>query len=167
LLQGKTTMAIEDLRYIIGELRRLEKFEKAKLLEDTLNQFILELAAKDEIKAPLETIVATPQSSDMTVPQPLTTENIHKTRELEFNTSKDEVLRPAQGKSSVSAERSNGETPQISASSQTQPRPVQSSPTEPYKRPRRTIKDEPLSEEEILVKKLLEIKDVLRDSKKK
>lgn len=44
LLQGKAEEAINDLRFIISELRRLEFFEKADLLEMTLNQFLTDLS---------------------------------------------------------------------------------------------------------------------------
>ncbi|MFX1296911.1 MAG: hypothetical protein ACFFD2_18895, partial [Promethearchaeota archaeon] len=44
-LQGKTMEAIADLKFIITELRKIEQFEKADLLETTLNEFISELSA--------------------------------------------------------------------------------------------------------------------------
>lgn len=52
ILQGKTQEAITDLNYIISELRKLHNFEKAELLEATLNQFIAELAGSPESSAP-------------------------------------------------------------------------------------------------------------------
>ncbi len=167
LLQGKTAMAIEDLRYIIKELRRFEKFEKAKLLEDTLNQFILELYPKEDEKGPLEKIVATPQSPGIEIREPLAPENQNMNTELELTVSKEPISPPIQSSPSTLTNKHNQKTSQIARSFQTQPQPIQSPPTESGERPRRTIKDEPFSEEELLVKKLLDIKNILAEPKKR
>ena len=45
ILQGKTQDAINDLKYIISELRNLQHLEKAELLESIMNQFIADLSA--------------------------------------------------------------------------------------------------------------------------
>ncbi|NVM29706.1 MAG: hypothetical protein HWN65_12760 [Candidatus Helarchaeota archaeon] len=42
ILQGKTEEAIDDLRYIISQYKELQMFDRANVLELTLNQFISE-----------------------------------------------------------------------------------------------------------------------------
>ncbi|MHA1129661.1 MAG: hypothetical protein ACTSQI_02765 [Candidatus Helarchaeota archaeon] len=148
LLQGRTVEAITDLRFIIAELRRLKKFYKADLLEETLEQFIQDLSGDEQARKPLDIITPTTQPLTDIEQLPTRIKTEEEAQKLELTSFAH--LTP----------------PLIKRPSET-PRQIQSTEGAQTKKPRRTIKDEPLSEEEILVKKLLEIKELLADSKKK
>ncbi|MFX1299200.1 MAG: hypothetical protein ACFFD2_30605, partial [Promethearchaeota archaeon] len=63
LLQGRIPEAIEDLKYIIAELRRIKLFEKADLLETTLNQFIMEISGDSGVEIPVGQVSSPVQAS--------------------------------------------------------------------------------------------------------
>ncbi|NVM55320.1 MAG: hypothetical protein HWN66_16555 [Candidatus Helarchaeota archaeon] len=127
LLQGKTEEAVNDLQYIIAKLRELHHFEKADLLETTLNQFIMELSGELDFKVPKVPIP--PKITPISLPKP---------------------IKPTLKIPSV---------PQILDTIPSQP--YQPPPRPPATKRTATIKDLPLSDEELVLKKLFDIKDLL------
>ena len=226
ILQGKTQEAITDLKYVISELRNLRNFEKAELLEDTLNQFIADLSAPpgssissapptqaasaapdypspSDTQPPIENsniqpfIPLTSDRPPVPAPPVLTRPSIPPAQPpVNFNpdrapniadllpgarpkapsqmspqapmapftqspmafpvqTPQSSVARPAQEKSPIAFPPS---PPSVAITPPLQP---PSSPVPPAASPPETIKDQPFSEEELLLKKLFEIKNML------
>ncbi|MHA1650507.1 MAG: hypothetical protein ACTSYB_09945 [Candidatus Helarchaeota archaeon] len=164
LLQGKEEEAIEDLKYIITQLRRLKLYEKADLLETTLNQFIMELSGEyDQIT--LDSVSTTsplPSSSESHSPvleSPGRVSNLHPSPPdkpmLQTPSPQNNVLNQSEiPKQDIKIH---------SITERIQPAPEKLQPqVQPRSKSVVTIKDQPLSEEEILLKKLLEIKDMLQ-----
>lgn len=197
ILQGKTQEAITDLKYIISELRNLRNFEKAELLEATLNQFIAELSASSESPAPA--VPPAPVQSGPQVyslpprptprptisygppaaappaftgpPFPPAQPPVNPNPEVAPNIAdllpgarprapppmppQMPMAPPAQPKVPIAFPAS---PPSIAITPPLQP---STSSVPPDANPSATIKDQPYSEEELLLKKLFEIKDML------
>ncbi len=134
ILQGKIPEAIADLKYIISELRKINLTEKADLLETTLNQFVLDLSSDYPVESPAP--ISLPVQP---VPPPI-------------QPSPQKPTFPALQKPPRSLDQPAPVPPSPVAS----PSPAQH---EPIIR----LKDQPLSEEEVLVKKLLDVKDLLHN----
>lgn len=160
ILQNRTTEAIEDLKFIISQLRRIKLNEKADLLESTLNQFILELEQETQ------RIVSAKTSGQYS--------------DVEISLVVDEPVKTAPTAKppkwhKPSSFRSQPKPPDLVVQlteTATIPPPNNASSTEetitpPDKQKPLTLKDQPLSEEELLISKLFEIKDLLEDKKRK
>jgi hypothetical protein len=196
ILQGKTQEAITDLKYIISELRNLRNFEKAELLEATLNQFIAELTASSEAQSPsappmqvqpapqvysLPRAVPPPFASNRPPspappastgsPVPFTQPAVTPNPEVAPNIAdllpgarprtpgplppQVPMAPPAQPKGPIAYPAAS---PSVSITPPLQP---PTSPVPPAENSLPTVKDQPYSDEELLLKKLFEIKDML------
>jgi hypothetical protein len=196
ILQGKTQEAITDLKYIISELRNLRNFEKAELLEATLNQFIAELTASSESQAPSAPpmqVQPAPQvySLPRAMPPPFAQNRPPAPAPPAFAESPVPFAQPAVNPNPEVAPNiadllpgtrpraPSPMPPQVPTAPPAQPKgpiaypaappsisitaPLQppTSPMPPAENPPATLKDQPYSEEELLLKKLFEIKDML------
>ena len=168
ILQGRPKDAIEDLQYIITELREYHLFEKADVIEMNLNQYITELSTDFDIKVPaIQEAPPQPPSpplvppvADLSPDQPPSPE-IYP--DLNFPSFQPETVtslkgfdpRPAPAPvEHPPAQPAYPSAPQVAYPSSTPSPPSPSSSSG-------TIKDQPLSDEEVLLKKLLEIKTLL------
>ncbi|MDD1779327.1 MAG: hypothetical protein LUQ65_14260 [Candidatus Helarchaeota archaeon] len=183
ILQGKTQEAITDLKYIISELRNLRNFEKAELLEATLNQFIAELAASSS--GPSVPFVTTPQtqfapqvyslprpaSPPVPAPPAFARAPPAVNPNSEFAPNIADLLpgaRPrAQPPMPPQVPMAPPAHPPIATPASppsvaiTPPLQPSTLPVPPNATPSATLKDQPYSDEELLLKKLFEIKDML------
>lgn len=144
LLQGKTEEAISDLNYIIVKLREIGQLDKAELLESSLNEFLKDLSGEskvipDSIPDQLEIkVVELPELRKSPVPPtpPLAKLPIDRT-------ASSSALRPNQV-------QINQTLPEIQASDKRI----------------KTIKDQPLSEEERIIKELFEINEIISEEER-
>ncbi len=169
LLQGKVNEAIRDLKYIITELRELRHDEKADLLENTLNQYILELSGEALAQTPSKP--AQPKLKPIRLPSPIKPFTKTSAPAQPPQTSPSQLTPPIEIETPSKPLRAIPPPPMPSSQVSTIP-PI--SPTIPHppkppslmaespqtKNQVLTIKDEPLSEEEMIVEKLFEIKDM-------
>jgi len=184
ILQGKTQDAIKDLKYIISELRSLQHLEKAELLESIMNQFITELSAMSGGTAPMAPI-STSEADSIYYPTastafpnklPSPTTKLPVDLKAEYVPHISELLptsnqeRPLQ-KPPMAPPTASAATPIKPLIPTVIPIPPPRTPSAPPMQPTidgisgtksaSTIKDQPYSEEELLLKKLIEIKDML------
>ena len=175
ILQGKSKEAIEELQFIIVELREHNLHEKADMIEMNLNQYVTDLSTNFEIKVtsppppaqttPVPDFAPSPPPPAQTAPVPNFAPSPPPPLNIEppsvdFYSTLD-VPAPHTAPHSPSPDFSPA-YPAPAEPSKTLPPdlPASSPPTTPN--PVTTIKDQPLSDEEVLLKKLLDIKVMLR-----
>jgi hypothetical protein len=173
ILQGKPKEAIEDLKFIIAELREHHLFERADVIEMNLNQYIIELSTDFNLKP--STQEAPPSPPIPTAVPPVYDSTPQETPSPEYNPQWES--QPYQPKVLDSLDAFEPRRAPIPANQSpvlpeypptTQPIYPPSAPSTPLppSPPSGTIKDQPLSDEEILLKKLLEIKTLLGKGQK-
>lgn len=154
LLQGKTDEAVEDLKYIISKLRELNHHEKADLLETTLHQFVMEISGEGKFEVP--TKAEPPKIKPITLPGPV------KRPFAPPPTSIPSVPFPTPQQTPPPSPASYQPSPTVPVPPP--PPQISSSPPPPPSQVTgtvSTIKDLPLSDEELVLKKLFDIKDML------
>ncbi|MHA1266389.1 MAG: hypothetical protein ACTSRS_14240 [Candidatus Helarchaeota archaeon] len=158
LLQGKISEAISDLNFIIANLRKIGRNDRANLLESTLNQYLLELSNESEelVQKTTEKQLKPIRLPDLRKPKispPSTPLNITTVSASSSSSSLKIPLKvPLEQESSISPAIPPPPLPNAQ-----RPKEVHSNTSKKVM----TLKDLPLTEEEKIVQELFGLKKIM------